>query len=205
MEDVALAYLHPGHVQHSFMASVLRTMRTHPGLEIWPLKTGVNSISRSRNLAATMLLAGEREWLWFVDTDIGFAPTMLAGLRAIADRGQRPVVAAPYLAVIDGDDDELGGFEPQIHPAVYEFTGPEEARSWPLPLPDQELIRVGAVGAGMLLIHRDVLAKTQPGPFDRIGKLGEDLSFCRRLADLDIPIHVHTGLRTSHTKTVPLT
>jgi hypothetical protein len=30
--------------------------------------------------------------------------------------------------------------------------------------------------------------------------LSEDLSFCMRCAALDIPIHVHTGVKTSHLK-----
>lgn len=201
--NVALAYLHPGHVQHAFMASVIRTMRAHPDLTIWPLRTGPNSIPDSRNRAAEMLIESDLEWLWFADTDVGFGPDMLGNLLAIADEHERPVVAAPVLAVVDGEPDGLGGFVPQIHPAVYEWTGFQQVTS--VPLPENQLIQVGACGAAMMLIHRSVLEKIQPKPFQLMGVMGEDLSFCRRLLDHDIPLHVHTGLRTSHTKSIPLT
>lgn len=204
MTGVALAYLHPGHVEHSFMASVIRTTRAHPDLTIWPFRTGPNAIPDSRNMAAQMLLdQPDLDWLWFVDSDVGFGPDMLSRLLEVAEPASCPVVSASVMAVIAGDPDGLGGYSPVIHPAVYEWAGDEAVTS--LDLPADQVLRIGAVGAAMLLIHRDVLAKTQPGPFDRIGKLGEDLSFCRRLLDLGIPIHVHTGLRTSHTKAIPLT
>jgi hypothetical protein len=36
----------------------------------------------------------------------------------------------------------------------------------------------------------------------RDGSMGEDLSFCMRAAAMDIPIHVHTGVRTTHAKRI---
>jgi hypothetical protein len=36
----------------------------------------------------------------------------------------------------------------------------------------------------------------------RDGAMGEDLSFCMRAQALDIPIHVHTGVRTTHAKRI---
>lgn len=203
---VALAYLHPGHVQHAFMASVLQARMRHPGLTIWPLRTGANSIPRSRNLAVRMLLDSDKRWLWFVDTDIGFPPTMLENMLALAGP-ERPVITAIYLAVVDGEPDGMGGYGADVHPAVYEFNQQDqvvEIVRWPQPLPDDQLIKVGACGAGMLLIARDVLDRVGPDPFDRIGALGEDLSFCFRLRELNIPIHAHTGLITTHTKMIPL-
>jgi hypothetical protein len=58
------------------------------------------------------------------------------------------------------------------------------------------------------LIHRSVFEKLGPNPYEPLrnpttGELiGEDLSFCARAAQLDIPIHVHTGVPTSHLKPV---
>lgn len=203
--SVALAYLHPGHVRHAFMASVIRTMRRHDGLEIWPFLTGPGSIPASRNAAVRMLLGSEHEWLWFADTDVGFEPTMLDRLLAAAEPVARPVVTAPVMAVLTGPDDGMGGNWPEIHPAVYHWTGDEEVTSLAYPLPENQTIRIGACGAAMLLIHREALEKSGPDPFTPIGVMGEDISFCRRLLNADIPIHVHTGLRTTHWKTIPLT
>ncbi len=201
---VTLAYLHPGQVQHSFMLSVMQAMRAAPELEIWPIRSGPIAIPKSRNAAVTRFMAGRREWLWFVDSDIGFPPTMLGSLLAVADAKSRPVMAAPYTAVIDGEPDGMGGCTSLLHPSIYEWAADGRVTSWPSPLPSHQLLRVGACGAGMLLIHRRALNAAGPDPFARTGELGEDLSFCRRLADAGVPIHAHTGLTCTHTKSIPL-
>lgn len=200
--SAALAYLHPGTVAHSFMASVLQTQMRHPGLTIWPIRSGPLAIPQSRNFAVGRLLDSQLEWLWFADADMGFAPTMLDNLLAIADPAQRPVVTAPAMAVIDGDvPDGMGGVEQLIHPNLYARDG-DSFQALPMPLPEDALLRVAACGAAMLLIHRSVLEQLGPNCFDRIGGWGEDLSFCARLADAGVPLHAHTGLKTTHYKPV---
>ncbi len=201
---VTLAYLHPGQVQHSFMASVMQTMRAHPELEIWPIRSGPIAIPKSRNAAVARFMAGRREWLWFADSDMGFPPSMLGSMLTIADAEARPVMAAPYTAVIDGEPDGMGGCAPMLHPSIYTWAADGRVTSWPTPLPGHQLLRVDACGAGMLLIHRSALDAVGADPFSRIGELGEDLSFCRRLADAGIPVHAHTGLPCTHTKSIPL-
>lgn len=205
VSQVALAYLHPGHVQHAFMASVLQTQMRHPELAIWPIRSGPIAIPKSRNAAVARMLADDRlDWLWFADSDMGFPATMLGSMLAVADEHTRPVLTAPYLAVIDGEADGMGGLVPRVHPAIYEWEPDGRVTSWPRPLPGHQLLRVGACGAGMLLIHRRALKAAGAEPFSRIGDLGEDLSFCRRLADAGVPIHAHTGLTCTHTKSIPL-
>ena len=71
-------------------------------------------------------------------------------------------------------------------------------------------MQVAATGAAFLLIHRSVLKamsdrsfneafpffqETQNGP----DPVGEDLTFCLRLASLGIPVHVHTGVKIGTT------
>ncbi len=77
--------------------------------------------------------------------------------------------------------------------------------------------RVGATGCGFLLTHRSVYEKIaawlrESGAppqiwFDRIpgadGELcGEDISFCLRAHQIGLPVMVHTGVITTHQKTV---
>ena len=74
--------------------------------------------------------------------------------------------------------------------------------------------RVRCAGTGMacVLIHRSVFERVEAayGPtwFDRVpntttGQLiGEDLSFFLRCGTLDVPVHVHTGVRTTHLKRI---
>jgi hypothetical protein len=75
--------------------------------------------------------------------------------------------------------------------------------------PRDTLVRVAGTGAACLLIHRSVLEKLREihGDtwFDQVrhssGKLiGEDLAFCGRLGAAEIPLYVHTGVKTTHHK-----
>lgn len=203
--DVALAYLHAGTVAHSFMASVLQVTMRHPGLAVWPIKSGPLALPDSRNFAVGKLLDSNLQWLWFADSDMGFSPMILDDMLSLADPVARPVITAPAVAVIDGEPDGMGGLRPQLHPNLYEL---DEAsglwQSWAYPLPDNQLLQVGGCGAAMLLIHRGVLERLGRQCFDRIGRWGEDLSFCRRLGEAGIPIHAHTGLKPTHYKAIGL-
>jgi hypothetical protein len=75
--------------------------------------------------------------------------------------------------------------------------------------PINALTQCAATGAACILIHRSVLEniRDEHGPvwFNRIagadGKLlGEDVSFCVRAGAMDVPVHIHTGVRTTHLK-----
>ena len=76
-------------------------------------------------------------------------------------------------------------------------------------IPAGEVIRVDGAGAGMMLIAprrpRAGASEKDGVWFERTRLAGgplmsEDLSFCCRLAALDVPVHVHTGVRGSHHK-----
>src|SRR4051812_8830131 len=75
--------------------------------------------------------------------------------------------------------------------------------------PADELVEVSATGAACFIVHRDVLAKIRANYgdrwFDRVehpkgARFSEDLSFFVRVAGVDAPIYVHTGIPTSHDK-----
>ena len=68
---------------------------------------------------------------------------------------------------------------------------------------------VSATGGAIVLIHRTVIEdiRTQFGDvwYDPITHpsgviFSEDLSFCIRVAALDLPLYVHTGVKTTHDK-----
>jgi GT2 family glycosyltransferase len=201
--DAALAYLHAGTVTHSFMASVLQVHMRHPGLQIWPIGSGPLAIPDSRNAAVARLLDSGLDWLWFADSDMGFSPAILSDMISLADPVTRPVITAPYVAVIDGEPDGMGGHRQLLHPSLYELDETSGLwQSWTFPLPVNRLLPVGGCGAGMLLIHRSALETVGRTCFDRIGAWGEDLSFCHRLAQAGIAVHVHTGLKPTHRKPI---
>lgn len=159
-------------------------------------------------------------WLLMIDSDMTFEPTLIDQMLAVADPKTVPVLGALCFS---------GGRNHDPYPTLYRevkseadgttFVGVEPIRDYP---PDT-LCKVGATGAACLLVHRQVfIAMSHPWPKGfgtrQDGSknpypwfieglttpdgepIGEDVAFCRRVAQLDIPIHVHTGIRLGHVK-----
>ena len=169
------------------------------------IAASVNTLPERRNEAARALLDSDREWLLFVDSDMGFGPTALDELLAAADPVDRPVVGALCFGLQHRGPDGMGGYDTKPFPTLFDFADGAFQIRWDYPR--GQVTRVDATGCAFLLIHRDVLAKFDDGTwFDRarLGEelLGEDLSFCARAGELGIPIHVHTGVHTSHHKPI---
>jgi hypothetical protein len=184
-------------------------------------------IAHARNTATAAFLSSASDWLLWIDSDIGFEPNALEELLSVANPETAPIVGG--LCFIEGDysHDMHGGLRSSLAPTLYDWAWIEPKSGMPGAYkmitrsewePDRPT-RVGATGCGMLLTHRSVYEKIsawssapeQGGPphiwFERIpgpdGELcGEDVSFCLRAHQVDIPILVHTGVTTTHQKTV---
>lgn len=182
-------------------------------------------LSHARNTATAAFLSSESDWLLWIDSDIGFPEDALEKLLSVADPETAPIVGA--LCFIEGDytHDRMGGLRSSIGPTLYDWSWVEPHSGMPGAYkmtmrtewaPDQ-VTRVGATGTGMLLTHRSVYERIsawlqeQGAPphiwFERIpgpdGELcGEDVSFCLRAHQVDLPVLVHTGVITSHQKAV---
>lgn len=199
---IAIASLKRGESSDSYVDSMLRTVSDHLVLHV---PATVNTIAEQRNHVAQHMLVYGPEWLLFIDSDMGWPTDAIDSLLAVAD-SEHPVVGALCFGLIQGAPDGMGGYQTKPYPTLFDWNDGYEIR-WDYPR--GQLTKVSATGAAFLLIHRDVLGKVfaEYGTwFDRLqlggDLLGEDLSFCRRLNELDIPIHVHTGVRTSHYKPV---
>ncbi|MFI7042582.1 hypothetical protein ACIBI0_38395 [Microbispora rosea] len=179
---------------------------------------GTGGIAEGRNeVARAFLDTQDAEWLWFVDTDMGFRPDTVDRLVASADRYAAPVMGGLCFALRrTSPGGALHAPEFAIIPTCYSYAEMDDEVGF-LPMKDygrDQVIKVAGTGAACLLIHRDVLTRVreQYGPawFDPIthpsGYRGgrrvfsEDLSFCVRLAALDVPVHVNTAVKTSHEK-----
>lgn len=106
----------------------------------------------------------------------------------------------------------MGGMVTQPVPTLYDWAQKPDGefgfavrRDYPV----NALVRVAGTGAACLLIHRSVAAKIREAEgdvwFDRVVyksgmKVSEDLSFCYRVNAVGAPVHVHTGVRTTHHK-----
>jgi GT2 family glycosyltransferase len=218
-EDVLLGYLCSNEVSQSFHRSFLDLVGWDLGnggrLREWAaVRTGPLQLPESRNKLAQQAIDTGAEWLLMIDSDMGFGPDTLERLLAAADPVERPVVGALCFANRELRSDGMGGMftfpAPTIlmwrlnDDGVFRYTGIDH-------YPVNSLIRVGATGGACILIHRSALERVAErfGPcwFDRAtdtggGLMGEDISFCWRLQQLDVPVFMHTGIRTTHYKAI---
>lgn len=222
-EAVALAYVCGDTVIYSWMRSVLALLdhdtashgRIAAGGHI-AIRCGSGDLVAARNQAVASFLRYDRaDWLFMVDTDMGFRPDTVERLLEAADPETAPVVGALCFAQREEAPDQLGGYRCLAAPTVMDWVegeGPGFEYGWRVRW-DYEadtLARVDGTGAACILIHRSVFERIEAayGPvwYDRIPNtstgtlIGEDLSFCLRARELGIPMFVHTGIPTTHFK-----
>lgn len=215
--SVCLAYVHDVEVSYSWHRSVTDAILHDLGNEARMLRggylamrCGTGGIVEARNKTAAMFLDRPAEWLWWIDTDMGFAPDTLYRLLESAHPTKRPVVGALCFAWREVELDGMGGFRCQPVPTLYDWVQHGDRAGF-VARKDYErdaLVECAGTGSACILIHRSVLEQVGPNPYMRAlnpttGELiGEDLSFCVKLAQHGIPLHVHTGIRTTHHKSV---
>jgi hypothetical protein len=162
-----------------------------------------------------MFSRSQTDYLWFVDADMGFPRTALQQMLDAADPIERPVVGAlAFVHRTEGYDEEtnadLFGMLPSLALWHRDDAGEIEGFGFAVDYPRNVACKVDTTGAACLLIHRSVIEKMQAAYGDnwwtpiphptRNEFFGEDTSFFIRLTELDLPLFVHTGVRTSHDK-----
>lgn len=180
------------------------------GKELRSLCTSGNLPDSRNDVVRAFLTTTDGEWLFFVDTDMGFPKEIVEDLIQTADVRESPVIGALCFAARRGPVLNMYADTYHVHPTMYE-KNPGKTGFTPYPLyPIDSLVPVDATGTAAILIHRSVLEAVQEKYgtdwFSRIrtedddGYYSEDLSLCIRLAELGIPMHVNTGVRTIHHK-----
>jgi glycosyltransferase involved in cell wall biosynthesis len=178
-----------------------------------------SGVVEGRNEVVREFLGSHAEWLFFIDSDMGFEPDALERLLEAADPVERPIVGGlcfGYTPVAD----VLGSGNALVKkpfPTIFDLHETDDdigfrPRWGYVPGAVQQC---AATGAALLLIHRSVLEaiddKWGHVWFDRMKhpqakKLwGEDTSFCMRSAMLGYPVFVHAGVRSSHSKVIMVT
>lgn len=177
------------------------------------VKCGAGGVPEGRNELAEKFLAGDAEWLFMLDDDMGFHPATLSMMLAFADPADRPIIGGLCFAMREVGEDGMNGFGTFPSPTIYDWQEHDDGhhrmtgrRHYPV----NSLIRCGATGGACVLIHRSVLEAVAgkfgpnwftplPDPAEK-GRIGEDISFFIRTMALEIPLHLHTGIRTTHFK-----
>jgi GT2 family glycosyltransferase len=226
---VVLAYLHPGEVAQSFHGSVLDTLiydqgRRFTGPDGRPMvlasKAGANGIVQGRNSAVAEFLDTYQtaDLLMFVDADMGWDPDAVEYLASVMDETGLPIVGGLCFGVKEAPvvANTQRAHEPHIFPTLYAWnTIGEAAFDTQYDYPPDALVEVSATGGAFLMLHRTCLEKIRAAEGDnwftpiitegRSTPFGEDMSFCLRARSYGEKVHVHTGVKTSHKKTVWVT
>jgi cephalosporin hydroxylase len=216
---VQLAYLHSSRVSHSWHDSMrkLRDYDRARGARLREQELNIRAhpikIAECRNLAAKAFLDhSDAEWLFWVDTDMGFEADALERLLEAADPDKAPVVGALCFANMESGWDGMGGYRFKIVPTMYRIGRTEDGSGSFCEYgayPDDAACQVAATGSAFIVIHRTVLEKVRAEHgdhwyhqlADEKGEVvGEDLSFCLRAGAMGIPMFVHTGVKTTHHK-----
>lgn len=220
--QVSVGFLHPGYYAACFAESLQdilfhdlahqQRIVSHPHGKMGK-ECGSGGIVAGRNkLAQAFLDESESEWLFMVDSDMGFAADTVEQLILNADKFSRPVLGALCFAMKTDGRASFYGIRYRATPTLYEFVETDTQVGF-VPLfdyPRDQVVKVAATGAACVLIHRRALeaVRRKYGDvwFDPITHpkgpttFSEDLSFSVRVAGCDIPLHVHTGVKTTHDK-----
>jgi len=221
-DPVTVAYVHSHEVAYSWHSSMMAafghdlsaSQRIVRGGTI-AVRYGTGGIVQARNSAVGRFLQSDTPWLFWIDTDMGFAPDTIDRLAAGADPDERPIVGGLAFAQREVEADGYGGFRTEPTPTLYDWHTRTDGVAGFAPrfdyLPD-ELQPVSGTGSACLLIHRTVFEKVADlaGPcwYDPVRNptdgrwLGEDLSFCVRAIEAGLSIWVDTSVRTTHLKNV---
>lgn len=193
-------------------------------------QSGAGRLGQGRNQACEAFLTdpshAESDLLVFVDSDMGFDPDAVEQLARVTESdpnrypivgglcfGHKPIAMGPQAAM-----------ECEWFPTIYRWAGQPGNGMAPgfdsaYEYPDGELVETWGTGAAFVGIRRHCLEAikavegplwfetwtvpyTDPEGTVRQHPFGEDLSFCLRAHHHGFPVHVHTGVRTSHHKQV---
>jgi hypothetical protein len=217
---VAVGFLDPGSWSHCFGQSLIdlylsdafgsKRMVPH-GKQLRDNAQAGGIVSGRNSIAAKFLDATDCEWLFMVDSDMGFAADTVDRLIASADPKTRPVVGGLCFSLRRDTPGDFYGQKYVVVPTCYEFVdnATEVGFRSIVDYPRDAMVQVGGTGAACLLIHRTALetvrARVGDHWFDHLEHpagttFSEDLSFCVRLAACDIPLWVNTAVRTTHDK-----
>jgi len=142
-------------------------------------------LPKARNMIHNAFLEGKQEYLMMVDSDILVHPNIVN----ILWKHQLPIVGGWY-------HDKVGK-----NPCVYDFIkqGEDGVNYFKhRDVKGQGLEKVDAIGAGCMLMSRDVAEKLGESPYD-MNSGGEDMVLCKKLMDLNIPLHVDWDVACAHT------
>jgi hypothetical protein len=196
----AIGYVHGEFVHARFMRAVLDAESYE---EAYVIDAEGLNIADARNNLVRKFLDSDIEWLYMADTDTVFAPNVISRLMLNAESGCQIISG---LINVDG--------QPPF-PMMYRRIADTAAGHGMFQAINEwkhgECLEVDAVGAGCLLVHRDVYLQIEKHFPDRAApwfdyaimsgmRIGEDIMFSVRAADTGFKMYVDTSTRVGHIK-----
>lgn len=191
---------------YRWMVSEALDGRQTPVREVFTLRSGP-ALAGSRNMAVNAFLETRCKRIMFIDADQVFEPAIFASMYLTAEEHG--------LEVLAGISTVVTGPWPSPRTVALNIYERDEGSGYYMPVrqmpPPHKLVQVDAVGAACVMIDREVFHKVSALPttdnkwfHHRLrpdgDQYGEDISFCDRLRDAGVPIHVHTDLVFPHAK-----
>jgi hypothetical protein len=217
---VAVGFLDPGNWSHCFGQSLIDlyltdafgSRRMVPGGRQLRVDCHAGGLVAGRNDVARQFLdMTECEWLFVVDSDMGFGPDTVDRLIGSADPATRPVVGGLCFSLRKDTPGEIYGQKYVVVPTCYELGQDGDTVGFRsiVNYRRDSVIKVDGTGSACLVIHRSALEKIRAEHgdhwYDPITlpdgtTFSEDLSFCLRLQAAGIDLFINTGVRTTHDK-----
>lgn len=167
---------------------------------------GSGQLSVARNAVAEVFVdKTDAEWLWFIDSDMGWTWDDAKRLFDSADPVAAPIVGGLCFGLRNTGPGPAHSSHSAMFPTLMRREAGGFTPWWDYPR--DRMVRVDATGAAFLVIHRDALEKmrvdgdswfTPVAVGDQM--FSEDLSFCIRATNHGFPIHVNTAVKTVHHK-----
>lgn len=222
-DAITVAYVHPsGETAYSWHHSLSQLVGYDFAHEARILRGGyvamrygTGGLVEARNKTVAQFLADcDAPWLLWLDTDMGFPPDLAERLLEAADPETRPIVGALCFIQRESEPDGMGGWRCTAAPGIFDWANLQAGSGYVVrwDYAPNTLVRCNGTGSAAVLIHRSVFsriaAKYGPRWYDQVPNpstgdtVGEDLAFCIRANALEIPVHVHTGIPTTHMKHV---
>jgi hypothetical protein len=170
------------------------TMMSYQFIMPWdPILTALSTyLPDARNEIHTMFVEAKNvNWLAMIDSDVLLDPTWLK--RMISH--DKPLVGGWYHHKVPSKKDG----QPFYGTVVYDFLEEAKGANWyrRRDFPGKGLERVDGLGAGCLLMRRDLAEALGKRPYD-MNAGGEDMTLCKKVYDLGFKIYVDWDMACPH-------
>ena len=220
-DKVCIAYVHSLEVAHSWHQSLMaliaydvaNSQRVIGGGWL-ATKYGTGGIVQARNDTTRQFVHDmpDVDWLMWVDTDMGFEANAVDRLMDAADPETAPIMGGLCFMNREVGVDGVGGYLVQPAPTIFDWYDDGERRGFTVrrDYERDSVLACAGTGSAFVLIHKSVFQRIEAeygqawySPVRNPTTdswISEDLSMCARANALEIPVHVHTGVKTSHLK-----